>query len=70
MVAALKSAMDEAEAWLPAYLETVVAARHHPALAEGIAALRHELHEALALLLAAAPPGHSEPSPVAKRRKG
>lgn len=47
VVGALESAMAEAQDWVPAYLEALVAARHHPALAHGLATLRRELHVAL-----------------------
>jgi AcrR family transcriptional regulator len=48
VVSALESALSEAQDWVPAYLEAVVAARHRPPLAEGLHALRRELHGALA----------------------
>lgn len=47
VIEALESALAEAQDWVPAYLEAVVAARHRPALAAGLHALRHELHEGL-----------------------
>lgn len=48
VVAALQTALDDARAWVPAYLESLVAARHHPGLAAGLHELRQELGEALA----------------------